>query len=184
MTSRAAAIRYARALFDVARAEGLDLQRVHRELQEFSDLVNGHEPLHRALTNPAVPAPRKRAVVEDLLSRAGGQLAPVAKLLLLLAERDRLLLLSDLADAYRRRLMDHQNVVRAEVVTAEALPEDRVVALETGLARATGRQVQLTARVDPGILGGAVARIGSTVYDGSITRQLERMKEALTRAAD
>jgi F-type H+-transporting ATPase subunit delta len=184
MTSRAAAIRYARALFDVVRAEGLDLQRAHRELSEFSDLVNGNETLQRALTNPAVPAARKRAVVEELVSRAGDLLGPVAKLLLLLAERDRLVLLPGLADAYRSRLMDHQNVVRAEVVTAEALPEDRMAALQDGLARATGRQVQLTARVDPRILGGAVARIGSTVYDGSITRQLERMREALTSAAD
>lgn len=184
MTSRAAAIRYARALFDVARAEGLDLQRVDRELREFSDLVNGSETLQRALTNPAVPTPRKRAVVEALLVRAGDLLGPVAKLFLLLSERDRLVLLPDLADAYRSRLMDHQNVVRAEVVTAGPLPEDRVAALRSGLARATGRQVQLTARVDPGIIGGAVARIGSTVYDGSITRQLDKMREALTSAAD
>lgn len=184
MTSRAAAARYARALFDVARAEGIDLERVHRELSEFAELVHGNEALQRALTNPAVPVPRKRAVVEALLSRAGDLLSPIAKLLLLLADRDRLVLLPELADAYRNRLMDHQNVVRAEVVTAEALPEDRVAALETGLARATGRQVQLKTRVNPEIIGGAVARIGSTVYDGSITRQLEKMREALMSAAD
>ena len=184
MTSRAAAARYARALFDVARAEGIDLERVHSQLSEFADVVHGHDALQRALTNPAVPAPRTRAVVEDLLARAGDLLPPVAKLLLLLADRDRLVLLPELADAYRNRLMDYQNVVRAEVVTAEALPEDRVAALRNGLARATGRQVQLRTRVNPDILGGAVARIGGTVYDGSITRQLEKMREALTSAAD
>jgi F-type H+-transporting ATPase subunit delta len=102
----------------------------------------------------------------------------------MLAERDRLVLLPELVEAYRSRLMDHQNVVRAELVTAETLSEDRMAALRGGLARATGREVQLTARVDPGILGGAVARIDSTVYDGSITRQLEKMREALTSAAD
>jgi F-type H+-transporting ATPase subunit delta len=184
MTSRAAAIRYARALFDVARSEGLDLQRVDRELSEFSSLVRSSETLQRALTNPAVPAPRKRAVVEEIVSRVGDLLGPVAKLLLMLAERDRLVLLPELVEAYRSRLMDHQNVVRAELVTAETLSEDRMAALRGGLARATGREVQLTARVDPGILGGAVARIDSTVYDGSITRQLEKMREALTSAAD
>ena len=64
-----------------------------------------------------------------------------------------------------------------------ALPADRVAALQQGLARATGREVQLETRVDPSIIGGAITRIGSTVYDGSVTRQLEKMKEALTAAA-
>ena len=65
--------------------------------------------------------------------------------------------------------MDYQQIVRATVTTAVALPPDRVSALAEGLATATGRQVQLRVDVDPAILGGAVARIGSTVYDGSIT---------------
>ena len=65
--------------------------------------------------------------------------------------------------------MDHRQVVRAEVTTAVALPADRVAALQHGLAQATGRDVQLETRVDPSIIGGAVARLGSTVYDGSVT---------------
>ena len=184
MTSRAAATRYARALFDVALAERVDLHRVEGELGGFAQLVAGNDNLHRALTNPAIPAPRKRAVVEALLARAPGILPHVAKLMLLLADRDRLALLPDLVQAYRSRLMDHENVVRAEVVTAEPLPADAVAALQRGLADATRRQVHLDARVNPDILGGAVARIGSTVYDGSITRQLEKMKETLAAAAD
>jgi F-type H+-transporting ATPase subunit delta len=93
-------------------------------------------------------------------------------------------LLPDLAKAYENRLMDHQQVVRAELVTAQPLPADRVGAITAGLKSATGRDVQLETRVDPAIIGGAVARIGSTVYDGSVTRQLERIKESLTNAAD
>jgi len=76
------------------------------------------------------------------------------------------------------------NVVRAEVVTAAPLADDRADALRANLARATGRQVQLDTRVDEAIVGGAIARLGSTVYDGSITRQLERMRESLTSAPD
>ena len=79
--------------------------------------------------------------------------------------------------------MQHANVVRAEVITAIDLTGDRMAALQRGLAQATGRQVQLESRVDPSIIGGAITRIGSTVYDGSVTRQLEKMKEALTAAA-
>jgi F-type H+-transporting ATPase subunit delta len=103
----------------------------------------------------------------------------VAKLLLLLAERDRLSLLPDVVRAFENRLMEHLGIVRAEVVTAIDLPADRVKALTQNLARATGREVQLATRVDPEIIGGAVARIGSIVFDGSVTRQLERMREVL-----
>jgi F-type H+-transporting ATPase subunit delta len=181
MTSRTAGIRYARALFDVARKEG-DIDQAGRDLAAFAQLVAGHEQLPRVLANPAIPAPRKRAVVEQLLARAGAVSPIVSKLLLLLADRDRLAILPEVAAAYSDQLMVHAKVVRAEVVTAIGLPADRVDALRHGLARATGREVQLEARVDPSIIGGAITRIGSTVYDGSVTRQLEKMKEALTGA--
>ena len=182
MTSRAAATRYARALFDVALKEA-DVQQAGRDLDSFAGLVAGNAQLQRVLTNPAIPAARKRAVVDELLARSGTVSSPVAKILALLADRDRLVLLPDLAAAYRNRLMEHAKVVRAEVVTAVTLPADRVAALQQGLAGATGRQVQLENRVDPSIIGGAITRIGSTVYDGSVTRQLEKMKEALTERA-
>jgi F-type H+-transporting ATPase subunit delta len=184
MTSRAAAIRYARALFDLALAEKRDVAALQSELTGFAELVSGNESLARVLANPAIPAARKRGVVEELIARVGDMQPNLKKLLLLLADRDRLALLPDVAQAFQNRVMDHQKVVRAELVTAVALPTDRVAALSDGLARATGRQVRLDTRVDPAIIGGAVARIGSTVYDGSITRQLEKMKEALTNAAE
>jgi F-type H+-transporting ATPase subunit delta len=181
MTSRAAATRYARALFDVALAERQDLVQIEGELTAVAGLVQGNEQLKRALVHPAIPASRKRAIVEQLLS-----LSPVSpilsRVLLLLADRDRLVLLPDLADAYRSRLMDHQGIVRARVTTAVELPADRVSALRQGLTDATGRQVDLQVDVDPSILGGAVAQIGSTVYDGSITTQLEKLKQRLVES--
>ena len=182
MTSRAAGTRYARALFDVALKEA-DIEQAGRDLAGFAELVAGNDALKRVLSNPAIPAARKRAVVEQLLATAGNVSPVVVKLLTLLADRDRLVLLPDIAAAYRNRLMDHAKVIRAEVVTAVPLPQDRVEALQRGLAGATGRDVQLETRVDPSIIGGAITRIGSTVYDGSITRQLEKMKAALTTAA-
>jgi F-type H+-transporting ATPase subunit delta len=182
MTSRGAAVRYARALFDITLAENRDLVAVSRDLSAFAGLTHGNESLSRVLTNPAIPAPRKRAVVEQLLSRAGALPPALAKLLLLLADRDRLALLPDIAHAFETRLMDYQNVVRAEVVTAMDLSAERVQSLKQGLMRATGREVQLETRVDPTIIGGAVARIGSIVFDGSVTRQLEKLKGSLTAA--
>jgi F-type H+-transporting ATPase subunit delta len=182
MTSRGAATRYARALFDVARKEG-DVQQAGREIGAFAGVVAGHEMLLRTFANPAIPAARKRVVVEQLLGRMGTVSPIVSKLLLLLAERDRLSLLPDLVTAYETRLMEDAKVVRAQLTTAVELPADRISELQQGLARATGRQVQLDATVDPSIIGGAVARIGSTVYDGSVTTQLQKVKERLTAAA-
>jgi F-type H+-transporting ATPase subunit delta len=181
MTSRVAAIRYARALFDVALAERQDLDQIGRELTETVALVSGNQELTRALTHAAIPAARKRAIVEALLSHSSVN-ALLARTLLLLADRDRLALLHDFAEAFRSRLMDHQQVVRAEVTTAMELPADRVSALQQGLVAATGRKVQLEVRVDPSIVGGAVTKIGSTVYDGSVTTQLERLKRQLVEA--
>ena len=182
MTSRAAGTRYARALFDVARKEG-DVQQAGQDLASFAAFVSSHDALLKVFSNPAIPAPKKKAVVDALIARAGSMSPIVRKLLLLLAERDRLALLPDIAAAYENRLMEHAKVVRAEIVTAVGLPADRVAALQQGLAQATGRQVQLESRVDPSIIGGAIARVGSTVYDGSVTRQLQKMKEALTAEA-
>lgn len=179
MTNRAAARRYAQALFDVSVKEA-DPSQVGQELDAFAALVASHADLGRALTNPAVPAARKRAVVTALLDRSA--VSPVlAKLLLLVAERDRLVLLGEIAASYRERLLDHQQVVRAEVTSAVPLPDDRVATLRQSLARVTGREVRLEARVDPSILGGVVTKVGSVVFDGSVTGQLARLKARLVQ---
>jgi F-type H+-transporting ATPase subunit delta len=178
VTNKTAATRYARALFDVALQERADLEQIDRELEQFAGLFRQFPALEKVLLNPAVPVQRKRAAVSELTSRA--QVAPtVAKLLALLAERDRLVLLPDLLSAYRERLMDYRQVVRAEVTTAAPIDADRLSAIQRSLASVTGRSVTMSTRVDPAIIGGVVARVGSTVYDASVTRQLDRLRERL-----
>jgi F-type H+-transporting ATPase subunit delta len=178
MTARAAATRYARALFDVAAAEGT-IEAAQVDLQRFTDLISGSDALAKVIANPAIPVARKKALVTALLERLSLKTAPVAKLIRLLADRDRLSLVPEVARAYRARVMEHQRVVRGEVTTAAPLPADALRRIEASLARATGRTVTLDARVDPSIIGGAIAKIGSTVYDGSITTQVHKVKEAL-----
>jgi F-type H+-transporting ATPase subunit delta len=179
VTSRTAAVRYARALFDVALKERAELPAIEVQLASFADLFTAHPMLAKVLLNPAVPTPRKRAAVVELTKSAG--LSPILeKLLILLAERDRLVLLPELVAAYRERLAEHQKIVRANVTTATPLDGDRMQTIQQSLARATGRGVTLTAHVDPTIIGGLVARVGSTVYDASVTRQLEKMRRQLT----
>jgi F-type H+-transporting ATPase subunit delta len=178
VTNKTAAARYARALLDVAVKEKADLEQIETDLAGFAGLFDQYPALAKVLVNPAVPVPRKRAAVADLLARAN--CSPIlSKLILLLAERDRLVLMADLLAAYRDRLMDYRKVVRAEVTTAAPIDAARVQQIQNGLAQVTGRTVTIAAKTDPTILGGMVARVGSTVYDGSVVRQLERMKERL-----
>ena len=179
MTNKTAALRYARALLEVGIKEQADLEGLERDLAAFVGLLSDHPMLAKVLLNPAVPVPRKRGAVVELTTRMQPA-SIVGKLLVLLAERDRLVLLPDLLASYRDRLLAHRNVVRAELTTATPLDSARAAAIEQQLARATGRTVTLQTRTDPAIIGGVVARIGSTVYDGSVMRQLARMKERLT----
>ena len=178
MTSRAAAARYARALLDVVLNENGNPEQVERELTQFADLIAGNRELQSVLVNPAVPVSGKRGVMKELTGRVTLS-SPVAKLLLMLADRDRLALLPDLLAVYRERLMDYQKVVRAEVTTAMPLGDAHAARLQQKLAEVTGRRVMMTTSVDPGLIGGVVARIGGTVYDGSVATQLETVKRKL-----
>jgi F-type H+-transporting ATPase subunit delta len=178
VTNRTAATRYARALIDVATREQTDLAVVDAQLGDLARLFQNNDALRRALLNPAVPLPRKRAAVTEILARVN-VLPIVAKTVALLAERDRLAILSDVADAFSERLLDLKNIVRAEVTTAEPLPTERLQAIQHSLAKATGRIVDISSRVDPSIVGGIVARVGSTVFDASVTSHLQRIRQRL-----
>jgi F-type H+-transporting ATPase subunit delta len=180
MTTRTSATRYARALLDVLRKESTAEQGAH-DLGKVAALVQQFPDLQRALTNPAIPAARKRGLVAELLPKLSLS-APVGKLLLMLAERDRLVLLPELTAVYQEMLEELQQVVRAEVTTAEPIAPERLSALQQRLAGATGRTVRVTAKVDPAIIGGMKAQIGSTIYDGSIATQLETFRQKLESA--
>src|SRR5688572_1928756 len=177
MSTRASAGRYARALLDVVIKEG-NPEQVDQELATFAGLFADNSELQKALGNPAVPVAAKRKVVESLVERTRPMPA-LGKLLLMLADRDRLTLVPELAEVYHERLMEHRQVINAEVTTAVPLSAERVAQFEKRIAAATGRRVTMTTSVDPSLIGGAVARVGSIVYDGSIATQLSRMQERL-----
>ena len=180
MSTRASAARYAKALFDVATAESTP-EQTEKDLTVFSDLLRAHADLRMALVSPAVPAARKRGVVAQLLDRLQPS-SPVRKLLLLLAERDRLELVPDLVAVYHERVMEHLRIVQAEVTTAAPLPPEQAAQLQQRLGTIIGRTVTLTTKVDPGVIGGMVTRIGSTVYDGSVATQLAALPQRLTQS--
>jgi len=179
MSSRASAARYARALLDVVVKDG-NPEQIEQELSAFAGLVERTPEMRKAFASPAVPTTAKRGILEQVIARM--QLSkPLARLLLMLAEGERLALIADLAPTYSAALREHRGVVQAEVTTAAPMPPEQLTQFETRLAKATGRRVAMTTRVDPALIGGAVARVGSVVYDGSVARQLEKMKERLEK---
>jgi len=178
MSLRTSANRYAKALFDVAVQEQADLAAIERDLTAAAELLATHAELRPAVERSGVPDAARTAVIERVADAMGA--APQVKKLLAVLARDRKLeYLKDLAAAYRERLLAHQNVVRAEVTSAVPLSAEQTGALAASLSAVTGKKVELSAGVDPELLGGVVARIGSTVYDGSVKTQLARMRGEL-----
>lgn len=178
MSDLSIARRYAAALFDVTHKSGLH-ERAGQELTAFAELAGGHAELRKTLESPAIPVPVKKQIVAAILGATGNVSGEVTRLLEMLADRDRLALVASLATAFNDRLLAAKRIVPAQVVSAVPLTADARSALATALGRATGSQVTITERVDASLVGGLVARVGSTIYDGSVTRQLERLRQQL-----
>lgn len=178
MSVRSVSRQYAHALYHVAAAAEA-VEAVGRDLAAFVELVEGHDELRGVLETPMVTPRKKRALVDALVAALPGIRGEVSRLLELLADRNRLPLVSEIDEAYRARRMEADRMVAAEVVTAEPLDDAHRVRLAEVLGQATGRTVTINDRVDPSIVGGLVARVGSHVFDGSIVRQVARLRQAL-----
>jgi F-type H+-transporting ATPase subunit delta len=178
MSLRTSANRYARALFDVALEEKADLDKVDQDLQAVMSMAKASPDLSLALSRGSVTDAQRQSMMQAIAA-AMGLTAPVSKLLVLLAQSGKMNLVPELAAAYRERLLAHQNIVRAEVKSAAPLSPEQTRALEESLSKVTGKKVELSVGVDPALLGGVVATIGSTVYDGSVKTQLQRMRQEL-----
>lgn len=182
MSARSAARRYAAVLFEVVNTSG-DVSRAERDLKAFVELLNGHAQLKAVLTSPAVPAPKKHAVLEQVLNSVGDMTVEVRRLLLMLADRDRLGSLDDVADAFTARVMVHQKIMDAQIVTATPMPDAQRASLAQALSTASGADVRIQESVNPDIVGGIIAHVGSVVFDASLTRQLEKMRQRLLAQA-
>jgi len=180
MSLRTSANRYAKALFDVALAEKADLAQVDRDLQVVVEMLKGSPDLALSLSRRSVTEAQRQSLM-DAVSKAMSLSTPVTKLLAMLGKNGRLDLVPHLAHAYGERLLTHQNVVRADVTSAAPLSPEKTKALEESLSKVTGKKVEISVSVDPDLLGGVVARIGSTVYDGSVKTQLSKMRQELVK---
>jgi F-type H+-transporting ATPase subunit delta len=177
MSTRTSAARYARALFEVAQKES-DPAVVGQNLDAVVSAFSESQELTALLGSRSIPDTVRRNVVIAIAEKLAVA-TPVAKLLGLLADRGRLHLVPEVAQVYAERLLEHQNVVQADVTTAVPLSPEALSRLEDSLRAATGKQITMRVSVDPALLGGVVARVGSTVYDGSIRTQLKKMRDQL-----
>lgn len=178
-TPRTLARRYARALLDVAGAQGADAVLALRdELRAFAPVLAGHPELSAALLHPGVGAEQKRGILGALAERAGAT-GLLRRLLDLLAARDRIALLPDVVEAYAGLANAASGVVSAEVVSAVPLPEEQKRALGAAL-RGEGASVELRERVEPLLVGGLLVRSGGRTYDGTVRTRLAALRQRLS----
>jgi F-type H+-transporting ATPase subunit delta len=167
---------YARALFEIARAEGT-LDEVEDELFRFARSYESSDALRNALTDEAVPAGKRQAIVEDLLG--GKATTTTTQLVSMVVGSGRGRDLPAIIDNLVARASSAKNLAVAEVRSAVPLSGDQQARLAAALANATGKQVNLKAILDPSILGGIVATVGDTVIDGSVRTRVEQLKSRL-----
>jgi F-type H+-transporting ATPase subunit delta len=180
MTLSAVAARYANALADVVTAPGSALSPPNAlaELRAFESELEGSSELREALATPAVPGSRKKAVVGRIVDRLG--ISRISRnFLYVLVDHRRIPSLSAIVRQFEEVIDGRLGFARADVVSAAPLAEDQRAALGRQLERLTGKQIRVRFEVDPALIGGAVARIGSTVYDGSVRGQLASLERRL-----
>jgi F-type H+-transporting ATPase subunit delta len=173
MTLSAVATRYAKALADVtsARADGLSPQDALTQLRAFESALAASRELENALITPAVPLGRKRAVVERIAGLL--KLSPIARnFLFVLIDHRRIALLGAILSSFDLIMDERLGFARAEVSSPRELTETQRGAISAQLEHTTGKRIRTRFAVDPELIGGVVARIGSTVYDGSVRGQL------------
>ncbi len=180
MNHSIAGSRYARALVDVVLApgSGLKAEDATAQLKTVEEWMKSSPDLRSIFITPAVPTSRKRAVLTKLAAEAG--LAPMIRnFLCVILDHRRIAQLTEIRQAFETILDEQTGFVSAQVTSATALDDNQWKVIETELARMTGKQVRMHTKVDPELLGGVMAKVGSTVYDGSLRGQLEGMRHKL-----
>jgi F-type H+-transporting ATPase subunit delta len=176
MTNPAVVSRYANALADAVTSpgSGLTAENALAELRSFDAAMAASHELGQVLVTPAVPGSRKRAAV--------GRIADILKLsrmtrnfLFVLIDKGRITSLADIIHAFETVADERLGLARADVASARELTDTQRSALTSQLERMTGKRIRARYSVNEALIGGAVARIGSTVYDGSVRGQLQAL---------
>jgi F-type H+-transporting ATPase subunit delta len=171
---KALAVRYAGALVDVA-LENKQADQVKRELAAFAAMVRESDELHAFLANPSITRAGKHAVIEQLVARMGAS-RTLRNYLFVIVDQRRAGMLIEIEEAFSALLDARQGITQASVTSAAELTAEERAEMDAALAKLTGKKVQAQFTTDAALIGGAVVRIGSTVYDGSVRAQLDRLR--------
>jgi F-type H+-transporting ATPase subunit delta len=171
------ASRYANALFELAREQGL-IDQVAADLDTFAALIAESRDLERLVRSPVFGAEEQRMALSALLERM--QISGLAaNFLQLVTAKRRLFAIADMIRAYQALLARHKGEVTAEVTVAEMLGETHLAALKDALRSVTGKNVELKIRVNPAIVGGLIVKLGSRMVDSSLKTKLNSLRHAM-----
>jgi|ERR1022692_1129003 F-type H+-transporting ATPase subunit delta len=169
---------YARAFADVVISSKADPARLLAELQAMVALLAESDQLRRVMENPSIPGEQKRAVLDAITQKLGWS-RPVRNFIAVVTDHRRLQLFSEIVRHVEQELNDRMGFAEAQVSSARPLSDPEKQLLEAEIAKLLGKQVRARYQQDPALLGGAVVQVGSTIYDGSVNGQLERIREQL-----
>jgi F-type H+-transporting ATPase subunit delta len=173
--------RYARAFVDVVVGDHLDAGKIVQELRTIAATVQSSVELRRIWENPSVPGQQKRGLLDAIVGREGIS-RPVRNFIAVLIDHGRMRMLDEVIRDFQHELDSRMGFAEAEITTVRDLSDGERRALEAQVENLTGKKVRASYSRDSAILGGAVVKIGSTIYDGSVRGQLQRIREQL--AAD
>jgi len=170
---------YARAFADVVLSARLDANRAIGGLRRIAGLLAESTELRRVWENPAVPAEQKRKLLDAIVHQDGIE-HHVRNLIAVLIDHRRVQFLERITQQLEKELDARLGFAEANVTSARELGDNEKRSLELQIEKATGKKVRAHFGLDASLLGGAVVRVGSTIYDGSVKGQLEKIKEAIS----
>jgi F-type H+-transporting ATPase subunit delta len=170
---------YARAFADVVFSAHLDANRAIGGLHRISALLAESTDLRRVWENPAVPAEQKHRLLDAIVDQDGIE-RHVRNLVAVLIDHRRVQFLDRITRQLEKELDARMGFAEARITSARELGDSEKRALEAQIEKATGKKVRAQFGLDAALLGGAVVRVGSTIYDGSVKGQLEKIREAIS----
>jgi F-type H+-transporting ATPase subunit delta len=170
---------YARALADVVFDQRLNPGKTLQEAQSLAQLVASSQQLRDVWEAPSIPAEQKRALLDAIVAREGLS-RPVRNFMAVLMDHRRVKFLEPIVKEFGQELNRRLGFTEAEIISARELGQTERGALEAQVEKLTGHKVRARYAQDSSILGGAIVKVGSTVYDGSVKGQLERIREAIS----
>jgi len=174
---KSASLQYANALADVALAQGA-ADPALKQLSDFQAAYAESAELRNVLANPAVTREAKHGVIEKIAVRLGaGKI--IRNFLFVIADHQRTHILPEIVQAFQEVVRQRQGMARAEIATAVELSAAQKKRFSQILERVTGKKIEARFSLDPALLGGAVVRVGDTIYDGSVRNSLNEMRARL-----